>query len=675
MSKKKRLIIFKVFIMILVYLLLCTALVSPYLASYFYIDSLNKVIHTPINFGFKFYSYWVGHFIDSLNYGAMNEAHAQSLRVGLYAYLVPILSPIAFALFIGIISLIKRPKKSIHGNDRFANNKDLKESGFFPCAKSASKSKYPDILIGKMFEGRYKGQYVKYSGQQFLMLYAPTRSGKGVGIVIPNCLYYRDSMVVLDIKLENFRYSAGHRQKNLQQDVFMFCPEGYRNVTSDDKDAPRSHRYNPLYYISRKHSERSTDLSKISSILFNKSGGENDMWTGLSEDLFKALVLYLLDCETEVDEDGEPLKMVTLSSVYNLSIPSDGTPLGNYLKAEIEKRNSVENIKAWRDYMESQDPKLKPQYNKLDEQTVKLIYQFAEKPTKQQQNIMLTFNEKMSMFSNPVTAEATNGNDFDFKDVRRKKMTIYIGLSPDGLSMFKTLNNLFFSQLIGQNVKQGMLPEENKELQYQCLLVLDEMTSMGRVAIIEESVAFTAGYNMRYMFILQNKGQLEGEKAYKKEGASTLLENCAVEIVYPPKKVDQSVKDISETLGYYDYKTKTKSKNKSSGKNSNTSITVGETVNKRAVLLPNEIVNLRDIKHDSGISLREIILSEFCRAFQANKIIYFEEPYFLDRKIFSENNIPEIPKLSLKRDDLMEFMLTENEFLTDNREDYKDEDE
>ncbi|MDA6269903.1 type IV secretory system conjugative DNA transfer family protein, partial [Escherichia coli] len=74
---------------------------------------------------------------------------------------------------------------------------------------------------------------------------------------------------------------------------------------------------------------------------------------------------------------------------------------------------------------------------------------------------------------------------------------------------------------------------------------------MGRLDVVQVSLAFTAGYNLRFVFILQNREQLFDEKhGYGKMGGNTILKNCAVEIFYPPKKVDESVKDVSETIGY-----------------------------------------------------------------------------------------------------------------------------
>lgn len=560
---------------------------------------------------------------------------------GLAAPLVTIL------LLLGFIIIGMQEKKGLHGNARLASDMDLSKSGFFPSKLDLKKQKHPPILIGKMIKGRFKGLFLQYFGQQFLMLFAPTRSGKGVGIVIPNCIHYPHSIVVLDIKLENFIFSAGYRRDTLGQDVFLFSPDGY--ATSDDLKHRRlrSHRYNPLFYIRRDAIYRVGDLEKISSILFPESGGENDMWTNLSSNLFNGLVLFLLDTE------NEPNVKVTLSAVLKLSVPSTGESLGAFMERVIEERNDEKNIKEWEEYRNNNGAR--PLKNVLSQETVIRFRQFIGQDPKQQGNIKLTFDAALKIFGNPVCAAATDGNDFDLRDVRRKKMSIYFGLSPDALPVYSKLTNLFFSQLVNENVGTGKLPEQDPAFKYQCLLILDEFTSMGRVDIIQKAIAFTAGYNIRYLFILQNKGQLADEKkGYGKEGADTFLENCAVELVYPPKSVNEQVKLVSETIGYKDVKVPNDSR--TSGKSS--SSTKSFSIQKRAVLLPQEIVELREHKYitpkgeRTTFATKQIIMSEFCRSFIADKIVYFAEPFFIKAKKHSESNVPVVHQLEITEDEV-----------------------
>ncbi len=653
MPDKKPFIIFLLFLFI-------TALIAGFYTSGM---AVLKMIGQPITFESVKWNL----FVDIYQTYGGQKAYRKYIIAGFAGGAAPL---VIWVIFTGVIIAGLRPKKTLHGNARFASDIDLAKSGFFPAKNKPNKKASTAVLIGKMPKGRFKGKYIQYMGQQFLMLYAPTRSGKGVGIVIPNCLFYLESLVVLDIKLENFISTAGHRQDNLGHDVFLFCPDGYQN--SDDMKAKniRSHRYNPLFYIRRDPINRFGDLTKISSILFPLTGDKNDMWTDLSANVFNALVLFLLDTENEtitedieIEKEGnvyyedrvKPKYKVTMSQVFSLSVPKDGKTLGDWFLSEIALRNTDENKAAWNTYLEhlkkEDESVARPELCLLSDDTVTLMRQFAQQKPDQQQSIMLTFNANMKMFANPVTAAATDGNDFDLRDVRRKKMTVYFGLAPAALSQYARLTNLFFSQLLNENVRT--LPEHDPSLKYQCLMMLDEFTSMGCLDIIQVSLAFTAGYNMRFVFILQNQEQLFDEKkGYGKNGGNTILKNCAVELVYPPKEVDDSVKKMSETLGYYDMKITNKSKTR--GKSSSTS--QAENIQKRALMLPQEIIELRDIKHSSGMALREIIKSEFVRPFIADKIVYFDEPYFSDRKKYAETHIPDIPLLDVEQNELAKML-------------------
>lgn len=545
-------------------------------------------------------------FFDVINSLGGDPRYKKLVALGWLGFSVPY---IALFLFIALVVIGLMPKKVIYGDGRLATPIDLARSGFFP--KKGEKNKFPPILIGKMFKGKFKGSYVYFFGQQFLILYAPTRSGKGVGIVIPNCVNYPESIVVLDIKLENFFLSAGYR-KAQGQECFLFSPDGF----ADSLDAARrgeikSHRFNPLDYVSRSPLQRESDLKKIAAILYPTSGGENDTWNESASSLWVGLSLYLLDMEKV-----EPKTKVAISQIIKISVPGSGDPLEKWMELTIKAKGNI-----------------------LGDDTKQYFRKFMSAADRTRASILVNFNNGVAVFSNPITAAATDSSDFDLRDLRKKKMSVYLGLSPNSLVTHAKLVNLFFSLLVNENTKE--LPENNPELKYQCLLILDEFTSMGRVEIIQKAVGFTAGYNIRFMFILQNKGQLEDDKMYGKEGAETFIENTGVELYYPPKTINNTAKAISEKIGKKDIKINNKSRSNSGGKISRSDSTNTEG---RAVLLPEEIVSLRDHKNKSGnMAVREIILSDYCRPFIANKIIYFEEPVFMERVDFSRKNPVEIP--------------------------------
>lgn len=142
-----------------------------------------------------------------------HPVHGTKIKISAFiGFLAPLLLLIFFAA-----ALLVRKEENLYGKARFAKSSELQKAGFFKSTENS-------IVVGKQ-----GNQYLFYSGQQFALLAAPTRSGKGVGIVIPNLLSYQGSMVVLDIKQENFDLTSGFREKHGQK-VYLFNPSPKTNV-------------------------------------------------------------------------------------------------------------------------------------------------------------------------------------------------------------------------------------------------------------------------------------------------------------------------------------------------------------------------------------------------------------------------------------------------------------
>ena len=114
----------------------------------------------------------------------------------------------------GALFAASRPRRPLHGDARFANAAEVAKAGLIGGTNASS----PGILVG-----RYRGKFLALPGQLSVMLSAPTRSGKGVGVVVPNLLNWPDSVVVLDIKGENHAITAGFRALHGQA-VYAFSP-------------------------------------------------------------------------------------------------------------------------------------------------------------------------------------------------------------------------------------------------------------------------------------------------------------------------------------------------------------------------------------------------------------------------------------------------------------------
>ena len=123
------------------------------------------------------------------------------------------------------------------------------------------------------------------AGQQFVILAAPTRSGKGVGVVIPNLLDYQESMVVLDIKQENFDLTSGWRASRARKSILF-------NPFAEDR---RTHRWNPLSYVSQDPAFRISDLQSIAAMLYPDGSDDQKFWVSQARNAFMAFALYLFE--------------------------------------------------------------------------------------------------------------------------------------------------------------------------------------------------------------------------------------------------------------------------------------------------------------------------------------------------------------------------------------------
>lgn len=473
-------------------------------------------------------------------------------------------------------------KASTHGDARFADATEIARQGFFSETSNS-------IIVGKQ-----GSKFLRLDGQQFVMLAAPTRSGKGVGIVLPNLLDYGESVVVLDIKQENHALTSGWRA-SLGQAVYLFNP------FAEDL---RTHRWNPLSYVSPDARFRVSDIQNIAALLYPDGAEEQKFWVAQSRNAFQALVLYLFDNFDDERAMGLPesaLNFPTLGHVYRLAA-GNGADLKAFLRELSERAFCNRETRLAFSGLLSQ----------ADET-------FA--------SIVGSLRAPLNAWVNPVLDAATSGNDFWLNDVRKQKMSIYVGIQPNKLAEARLLINLFFSQLI--NVNTRLLPSQDESLKHSCLLLMDEFTSIGRVEVIAHAVSYIAGYNLRLMPIIQSIAQLDA--TYGPETARTLMTNHALQIVFAPRE-QQDANAYSEMLGY---KTLRKS-NKSRSTGANGSVTYAEAEERRALMLPQELKALGKDK--------EIIFYEgLAQPVLCEKIRYYEEPVFKARLLPA---VP-VPELAL----------------------------
>ncbi|MGE4492126.1 MAG: type IV secretory system conjugative DNA transfer family protein [Syntrophotalea sp.] len=515
-----------------------------WVSGYFFLElaGLDGVRATPL----ILYRYWY-------YYGGLQKTGALLCLAGIGG-----LFPIGLLL----LTILTPRRRKLFGTAKWATARDLKDAGLFSR---------DGIIVGRLSGVFGSGKrYLISGGTQHVLMAAPTRSGKGVSVVIPNLLSWKDSVIVLDLKRENWDITAGFRAAHGQKCFLL-------NLAPRDC---KTHRWNPLYYISDNPAFRINDIQKIGQMLFPKVDGEAPIWQASARSLWLGLVLYLLETPELPVTLGETLRQLTM---------------GDKRLAEIIKQRRQDK-------------------HPLSDECYLALKEYLDTPEKTRGSVRKGFTAALELFYNPVIDAATAGNDFDLRDIRKERMSIYVAISPDDLDRLAPLINLFFQQVLDLNTRE--LPEQNPELRHQCLLLADEFTAMGKVGILTKGISYIAGYGLRMLPIIQSPSQLR--EVYGADTAETFIENHAMRIIFAPKNI-KVAKEISDTLGTTTVKNR--SRNRTLVGKAHRSINTSE--HSRALLLPQEVMQV-DKKS-------AILLMEYCPPIKCRRIVWYKDPVFKER--------------------------------------------
>jgi len=544
------------------------------------IQSLNEktwLKTSVIGFGIIAVIYLWAYLSGGLFLVAHNKPFANSTGLTLYKYWyyyredratiiwLYVCAGVSFFVVGGPIAYFFAPaKQTLFGTSRFAKNSEIEEAGLFGDL---------GIIIGQIGK-----RFLMFAGQQHVLVKAPTRGGKGVAIVIPNLLNFRDSVVCLDMKQENHDITSGYR-KWRGQDVYLL------NLAARDY---RTHRWNCLGYISDDPNFRIDDIQKIAFMFFPDVQGTDPIWTATPRTLFLGIVLMLIET---------PGKLVTMGQVRRESLADgDGAEYFATLiaeRAEQDRPFSRACINALNAYI-------------------------SIKADTTRTGIITSFRSRLELWDNPLIDAATSANDFDLRELRKKRMSIYIGFTPDNLERLQTLINLFLQQTIDLNIQE--LPSKNKSLKYSVLGVFDELTAFGKIPILSKGISFLAAYGIRVLTIVQSPGQLTD--VYGQAMAENYGVNHAAQIIYAPKRTEFKVaEEISNWLGQNTVDGVSRSKGSQwFGKKSPTESTSDQ---KRQLMLPQEVMEIG--------AANEIIIMENVKPIRAKKAMYFKSPVMMDR--------------------------------------------
>ena len=562
------------FIVVVSLFLLVNILATQYVAQHFdYHENLGHALYQ--NFYNPFgWIIWQQDFYTSYSY------FFKTLNIMMFFIIAAV-----FIVFILIRLLALRKSKThddVHGTAHWMRADELKETNLLDQKEG--------VYIGGYEEGS-KLKYLKHNGPEHILAFAPTRSGKGIGLVLPTLLDWRESVIVLDIKGENWALTAGWREQYANNRVLKFDP------TADDG---LSVKFNPLEEIRVETNYEIGDLQNIAMMIVDTEGkGLRDYWEKSSFSFISGLILHTIHKSLK-----EKKPYPNLTDVYKLL---NGEEIKDLLEEMLASKHHLVSLVG------------REMLNKASEEL---------------SGVVGSSSSYLNLYVDPIIANNTSKSEFKINDLMNseKPVSLYLVLKPNDKNRIMPLIRLIMNQLL-RRLLEELEFENGKSVQtykHRMLLMLDEFTSLGRLGIFQESLAFMGGYGIKAYIIIQDITQLY--EAYGKD--ESILSNCHIRIAYAPNKVE-TAELLSRMSG-----TTTVVKSYTTTSGSRISVMLGQVTESlqeisRPLLTPDECMRLRGAKknnHGEVIEGGDMLIFIAGQApIYGKQILFFKDQVFLDR--------------------------------------------
>ncbi|MHA3884337.1 conjugal transfer protein TraG [Stutzerimonas degradans] len=396
---------------------------------------------------------------------------------------------VAVLVAIGMSILRSRQARLVttYGSARWANAQDIRRAGLTQPAG--------------VFLGQHDRRYLRHQGPEHVLTFAPTRSGKGVGLVVPTLLSWPASAVIHDIKGENWQITAGWRSR------FSHC------LLFNPTDA-KSAAYNPLLEV-RRGAHEVRDVQNIADILVDPEGAleRRNHWEKTSHALLVGAILHVL----YAGEDK------TLRGVANfLSDPACPFEL------------TLHRMMTTPHLGDGPHPVV-----------ASAAREVLNKSDNERSGVLSTAMSFLGLYRDPTVAEVTSRCDWRIADLiaAEHPVSLYLVVPPSDISRTKPLIRLILNQ-IGRRLTESLDGSDGIARRHKLLLMLDEFPALGRLDFFETALAFMAGYGIRSFLIAQSLNQID--KAYGQN--HSILDNCHLRVTFATND-ERTAKRISETLG------------------------------------------------------------------------------------------------------------------------------
>lgn len=503
----------------------------------------------------------------------------------------------AFGCYAVLLLLLRRKSKGVkglHGTARWAEKKDIMTAGLLPA-----KGELPgdSVYVGAWTDKRGHVYYLTHSGAEHILAFAPTRSGKGVGLVIPTLLSWTQSLLCYDIKGENWALTAGWRKKHAGNIVMKFDP------ASNDGS---SVRFNPLAEMRLDTDHDVADAQNIAMMVIDPDGkGLDDHWAKTGFSLLTGVILHVSYAKKAAGQEA--------------SLNDAALFLANPERDLIE---TLEEMLAF------------PHKNGAPHEVVAQEARgMLGKADKEQSGVVSTVRANLTLYLDPIVRNNISTSDFKIKDLmnHEKPVSLYLVIKPSDAQRLRPLVRLLITQIV-QKLTENMSFENGRSVasyRHRLLLMLDEFASLKKLSAIEDGLAFMAGYGLKSYLIVQDLEQINN--AYGQyEG---LLGNCHIKIAYAPNKL-KTADVLSKMTGIT---TVIKKQTTASGKKHGVVLgQVSESYQEvsRPLLTPDEVMKLPGaVKEGNEVKAAGdmLIFPAGFPAIYGTQILYFLDPVFSAR--------------------------------------------
>jgi len=365
----------------------------------------------------------------------------------------------------------------------------------------------PFVYVGAWQDDKNgKVYYLRHSGPEHVLCFAPTRSGKGVGLVVPTLLSWSASAVITDLKGELWAMTSGWRKQSAGNRVLRFEPASLSSV-----------HWNPLDEIRLEPEYEVGDVQNLVTLIVDPDGkGLNDHWQKTAFALLVGVILHVL---YNAKNDPEAPR-ATLTVVDNV--------LAN---------PNREIAELWKEMKST--PHLAG--NGVHPVVAAAAQDMADRPDEEAGSVLSTAKSYLSLYRDPVVAQNISESQFRIRDLMHhdNPVSLYIVTSPTDKGRLRPLVRVLVSMIVRlladrMDFKDGRPVAHYK---HRLLMMLDEFPSLGKLEVMQESLAFVAGYGIKCYLICQDLTQLKDRNlGYGPD--ESITSNCHIQNAYPPNKLE-----------------------------------------------------------------------------------------------------------------------------------------